>query len=138
MRRFTKGTAGIPVLSAAMVVGACLMLVGCGSQSNQSATPPAATPAAATSASEPAASGPKRYDLRGKVVAVDKAGKSLTVDGEDIPGFMMAMTMGYPVKDAALLEHLSPGDQITAKVVSSDGNYWLEDVAPAGKPTPSK
>jgi Cu/Ag efflux protein CusF len=36
---------------------------------------------------------PQRYDLKGKVVSVDKSGKKLTVDHEAIPGFMGAMTM---------------------------------------------
>jgi protein SCO1/2 len=70
----------------------------------------------------------QRYDLKGKVVSVDKSGKKLTVDHEAIPGFMGAMTMPYPVKDEHLLDHLSPGDQVTAKVVSGDGQFWLENV----------
>ena len=74
-----------------------------------------------------AASG--RYDLKGKIISVDKAAKQLTVDHEAIPGFMSAMTMGYPVKDERGLDNLAPGDQITAKVVSSNGSYWLEEIA---------
>ena len=70
-----------------------------------------------------------RYDLKGKIVSVDKSAKQLTVDHEAIPGFMGAMTMGYPVKDERALDGLSPGDQVTAKVVSSNGSYWLEDIA---------
>ena len=71
-------------------------------------------------------------------MAVDKAGKTLTVDHENIPGFMGAMTMPYAVKDGALLEHLSPGDLVTAKVVSTGTETWLENVVVTGKPTPSK
>jgi Cu/Ag efflux protein CusF len=71
----------------------------------------------------------QRYDLKGKVVSVDKSAKKLTVDHEAIPGFMGAMTMPYPVKDEHLLDNLSPGDQVTAKVVSGAGEFWLENIA---------
>ena len=84
---------------------------------------------AAAAAEAPAA--PVRYDLRGKVVSVDKANKSLTVDHEVIPGFMGAMTMPYAVKDEHLLDNLKPGEQVTAKVVATTNEYWLEDIAPA-------
>ena len=64
-------------------------------------------------------------------MALDQSAKTLTVDHEAIPGFMSAMTMVYPVKDAHLLDGIAPGDQITAKVISSGGKYWLEDIVVA-------
>jgi protein SCO1 len=70
-----------------------------------------------------------RYDLKGKVVSVDKPGKRLTVDHEAISGFMGAMTMAYPVKDERALDNVSPGDKVTAKVVSSSGSYRLENIS---------
>jgi protein SCO1 len=72
--------------------------------------------------------GPRRYALKGRVVAIDKAQKQVTVNHGDIPGFMGAMTMPYPVKDAALLDPLVPGDQITADVVAADSEVWLENI----------
>jgi hypothetical protein len=39
------------------------------------------------------------------------------------------MTTAYPARGAHILEALTPGDQLTAKVVSSGGSYWLEDIA---------
>jgi hypothetical protein len=38
----------------------------------------------------------QRYTLRGGVVSLDRAGRTVTVDHEAIPGFMGAMTMSYP------------------------------------------
>jgi hypothetical protein len=70
----------------------------------------------------------KRYQLTGRVVSVNKATKSLDVDGDDIPGFMTAMEMPYSVRDAKLLEQVNPGDKIKADlVVASDGAY-LENI----------
>ena len=108
-------------LRLVLAAGLCLGLAGCSSQ------PPARseTSQAASPASQPEAA---RYDLKGKVVSVDKAGKRLIVDHEAIPGFMGAMTMAYAVKDDRGFDTVSPGDQITAKVVSSGGSFWLEDV----------
>ncbi len=90
-----------------------------------------------------AASDAKRYRFTGRVVAIDKANKSLTVDGDEIPGFMSAMQMPYDVRDASLLNNLSPGDKIVADVVVKEDESWLENIrvtqpaAPAAKPTSS-
>jgi protein SCO1 len=70
----------------------------------------------------------RRYHLKGTVVQVDKAQQHLVVDHEEIPGFMGAMTMPYPVADAATLERVSPGDQITADVVVSENQIRLDNV----------
>jgi protein SCO1 len=81
----------------------------------------------------------KRYHLKGKVVSVDKRAGMANIDGEDIPGFMGAMTMPYQVKPVSELDRLSLGDAITADVVVQDDNSWLENVvvtahsAPAAK-----
>jgi protein SCO1/2 len=115
-----------------VTVGLCLGLVGCTSQPQQKAAPAPAQPAAQPAQAE------QRFDMKGKVVSVDKSGKNLIVDHEAIPGFMGAMTMPYPVKDERLLENLTPGEQITAKVVSGRGGVWLEEIAPAPKELPKE
>jgi protein SCO1/2 len=104
------------------IVGLCAGLLGCRSEPRQTESPPPPTKQASELQ-------PARYDLKGKVVAVDKAGKRVTVDHEAIPGFMGAMTMAYPVKDEHLLDNLAAGDQVTAKVVANGADYWLEDIA---------
>ncbi|MFQ5683348.1 MAG: copper-binding protein [Candidatus Binatia bacterium] len=48
----------------------------------------------------------------GKVVLADTRKGQIVVDHEEIPGFMAAMIMGYPVKTSALLQELEPGDRI--------------------------
>lgn len=73
---------------------------------------------------------PERHQLKGKVVSVDKASKTITVDHGDIPGFMSAMTMPYTVKTEAALDGIQEGDTITAdlRVQPSDHAYWLENI----------
>lgn len=71
----------------------------------------------------------KHYHLAGKVVSVDKRAHMLNVDGQDIPGFMPAMTMPYAVKPESELDKVSAGDAITADVVVSGENAWLENIS---------
>lgn len=82
--------------------------------------------------------GPARYPLKGRVVEVDAASRKITVAHGDIPGFMPAMTMPFVVleKDAALLQGVSPGDEVTATLVAPDSRYWLEDLVVVKKGTP--
>jgi len=72
---------------------------------------------------------PARYDLRGKVLLKNQDANEITVDHEDIPGFMSAMAMPYKAKGAGSLD-VEPGDKITATVVVSGNGkeYWLEQV----------
>ena len=67
-----------------------------------------------------AASSKKSYVFHGKVESVDQASKSMKVNGEEVKGWMAAMTMDYKVEDAAVLKQVKPGDRITATVYDGD------------------
>jgi protein SCO1/2 len=79
---------------------------------------------------------PRRYQLTGRVVSVDAAKQQLVVDHKEIPGFMGAMTMAYPVKNSNLLAPLAPDDEITADVVVNGDEVWLENIAVVKKAEP--
>jgi protein SCO1/2 len=81
---------------------------------------------------------PSKYSMSGRVVAVDKPKQQVTVDAADIPGFMMAMTMPYSVKNPSLLETVSPEDQITADVMVNGNDVWLENIVVVKKPDQQK
>jgi protein SCO1 len=70
----------------------------------------------------------KRYHLSGSVLSKDQAQSTVTVDAKEIPGFMAAMAMPYPVKSPEMLDGLSAGDNITADVIVQGDRYWLEDI----------
>ena len=130
MRDRIKLNARAILLKAAIVAGMSLSvwLTGCSSP-------------------KPAQPAPRRYSLNGRVVSVEKAKQQVVVDHGEITGFMMAMTMGYSVKNPSLLDSLSPEDQITADVVVNGDDVWLENIvvvkkadqakAPASKETHS-
>ena len=82
---------------------------------------------------KPEASGPpKEYALRGEIVRLDADHKIATIKHEKIEGWMEAMTMEFPVKDAGEFAKLKPGQKMTAKVyVKPDGmEYWIGEVKP--------
>jgi len=75
----------------------------------------------------------KHYDLKGKVVVVEKGPHLLTVAHEDIKDYMPSMTMPFTVGEASAWvfeppHEVVPGDQITATLVVDGAKSWLEDI----------
>ena len=58
----------------------------------------------------------KVYDIKGKVVALDTEKKKVTLDHEEIPGHMKAMTMPFGVNNAKVLEGIKVGDEVHGKL----------------------
>ena len=87
--------------------------------------------------------GKKEFMFKGKVEKVDEKAKSLSVNGEAVPGWMAAMTMNYTVDNEDVLKKVKAGDQITAKVYEGDFKVLHNvQIAPANnageKKTPKK
>src|SRR5271165_3102678 len=72
----------------------------------------------------------KRYELQGRVVAVNAASHELTVAHDDIPGLMKGMSMPFVVGERSrwVFSKIAPGDQIHATLVLSD-HAELEEVS---------
>ena len=73
----------------------------------------------------------KRYQLKGKVVSVDRAQKRATIDHEAVEGYMDAMTMQFPIHEDWVWDDLIPGSEIRAELVvdsSAKDPYWLEKI----------
>src|SRR6266481_8326778 len=70
----------------------------------------------------------KRYDLKGKVVAVEKDKRLVTISHEDIKGYMPGMVMPFTLKEDGPLEILVAGDQVQATLIVDGSTSWLEDV----------
>ena len=64
--------------------------------------------------------GKKEFAFKGKVETVNERAKTLTVNNENVPGWMVSMSMDYVVDKADVLKTLKAGDQITAKVYDGD------------------
>jgi protein SCO1/2 len=70
----------------------------------------------------------KRYELKGKVVAVEADKHLVTIAHEDIKDYMPAMTMPFTVLEDWPFTVLVPGDQIDATLVVDGAHTWLEDL----------
>jgi len=90
--------------------------------------------------------GEKRYAMTGVVSSVNRAVREAVVAHDDIPGFMPAMTMPFPIGDEAVLGRLERGDQIAGTLVVGETFFRLvdvkvtreapADVPPAASPSP--
>lgn len=70
----------------------------------------------------------KHYDLKGKIVEVDKDKHLLTIAHEDIKDYMPGMTMPFSVRDDWVFEIAAAGNKITATLIVDGTQSWLEDI----------
>jgi protein SCO1 len=68
----------------------------------------------------------RRFELRGKVISVDRDHLQVTLAHEEIKGFMNAMTMPFTVKDDEALKMLEPGQKVEATLVVRGDRSWIE------------
>ncbi len=78
------------------------------------------------SARPPAAE--RRFPIEGRVVAIDSAAHTITLDHHEVAGYMKAMTMPFTVRDAWVFNVVHPGDTVQATLVVSDDVY-LETIS---------
>ena len=72
----------------------------------------------------------KRFELQGRVVAVDSGARELTIAHQDIPGLMPGMTMPFLVarNEDWIFGKIGPGDHIHATLVMTD-HAELQDIS---------
>lgn len=70
----------------------------------------------------------KRYELKGKVVAIEADKHLVTVAHEEIKDYMPSMTMPFTVPDDAAYSILRPGDEISGLLVVDGPQSWLEEL----------
>ncbi|HJU91381.1 MAG TPA: SCO family protein [Pyrinomonadaceae bacterium] len=69
----------------------------------------------------------KRFELKGKVVSVDRDKSQVTISHEAVTGYMPAMTMPFTVSETDL-QILAPEDQVVATLVVDGSKSRLEDL----------
>lgn len=65
------------------------------------------------------------FNSTGTVTGIDTGNATITIDHQDIPGFMSAMEMEFPAKDASLLNGFSVGDKVAFALERSGGKVTL-------------
>lgn len=74
---------------------------------------------------------PKEYKLTGEVMRIEPQLRTAAIKHEKIEGWMEAMTMEFPVRDAKEFEKLAPGKKITATVYVSGDEFWIGNIQAA-------
>lgn len=54
----------------------------------------------------------QKWTVKGKLEGMNPEQKAVTINHQDIPGLMAAMTMAFQVEDAAILEGFNEGDAV--------------------------
>lgn len=70
----------------------------------------------------------RRFDVKGKVVSVDKEHRQVTMAHEEIKGFMDAMTMPFNVKEDWALDAFETGQTVEATLVVQEDRSWIEGI----------
>jgi protein SCO1 len=94
-----------------------------------------------SSTQQPVSAEAKRYDLKGKVISVDRQKRRAKINHDEIPGFMPAMEMDFPIHEDWVWDELTPGSDIRAQLVvdnTAKDPYWLEKVGIVAAPRPGQ
>jgi protein SCO1 len=68
----------------------------------------------------------KRYDLKGTIVSVQPEKRQVTIEHEDVEGYMPGMTMPFNVRNESDMQMLVPNAEITATLVVDGKHSWIE------------
>ncbi len=107
-----------------LILSFSILLIGCEREVQQAPSPDAA-----------------RYDMRGKVISVDKAAKTAQIDHEEIPNFMPRMTMQFKINEDWVWEDLVAGSDIKAVLVydkNAKDPMTLEKISISAAPNPNQ
>ena len=69
--------------------------------------------------------------MHGKVISVNAGEKSARIDAAEVKGWMSAMTMDYPVRDAADIAKLTADKSIDATIFVDGDNFWISEIRDA-------
>ncbi len=72
------------------------------------------------------------YPASGVVEQIAPDQRQVTIHHQAIPGYMMEMTMPFPVNDTNELEGVSAGDKIAFTLVVGRTNAWVENIQRVG------
>jgi protein SCO1 len=83
----------------------------------------------------PAAAQTTSYAARGVVEKIAPDLSTVTIHHEAITGYMMEMTMDFPVKNTNELAGIMPQDKVTFTLMVTQTNEWIENIHRVGHST---
>jgi protein SCO1/2 len=74
--------------------------------------------------------------MKGQILSVNRDKQEVLVKQEEIPGYMMAMTMPYKVQSSGMLDNLGAGDLVTAQLDVKDNVAVIAAITKTGSAPP--
>ena len=71
---------------------------------------------------------PELYEARGTLLWYEPG--RVYLNHEEMPGFMDAMSMGFDVRDPALLDGIDPGTSVEFRVVVEGDSFYIDQIHP--------
>jgi len=76
------------------------------------------------------------FQVKGVIVEMLPAEKTVRIQHETIPGYMDAMTMSFEVKDTNELAGLNAGDTVTFRMLVTEHDGWIDQIKKLAEPKP--
>ena len=70
----------------------------------------------------------ERYTLQGTVLGLREEDKTAVINHQEIVGWMSAMTMDFPIRDAAEWEKLKVGARIDGTVFVAEDGFYVGEI----------
>ena len=112
---------------ASLILAVATLLTACSSKEAETPAPAAA----ATASAAPTNSERRVFQVRGVVKEI-KDTNTVSIAHEEIPDYMVAMTMDFDVKNTNDLTGLAPNDQVTFSMIVTEDDGWIENVRKIG------
>lgn len=77
------------------------------------------------------------YDARGVVLSLNPAESKVVIRHEEIPGYMMAMTMPFTVRGTNELEKIKAGDGIRFRMRVTETDGWIDQIQVVSNAAPA-
>jgi len=71
------------------------------------------------------------YEVRGRVIRIEAARRSVVIAHEPIPGFMEAMTMPFEVRDSSILDGIQKDEEVQFQLLVQGNHAWISTIGPA-------
>lgn len=75
---------------------------------------------------------PTIYAVTGSVQTIHPTETKIVIRHDEIPGYMVAMTMPFTVRDPKLLAGLNAGDRVTFSLRVTEAESWIEQLTRIG------
>ncbi|MBI2948449.1 MAG: SCO family protein [Verrucomicrobia bacterium] len=77
----------------------------------------------------------RTFAVKGVLKKLEAGSRTVTIQHEEVPNFMPAMTMPFTVKDTKELQGLAPGDAISFQLHVTADESWIDQLQKTARPS---